>query len=167
MIEASFKAERLTTEYVQEEDRIRLNLEDAQQNRSTLWFTQRLFNRVIPALVKLLEDETTGSPQASDLQAFTQQKAAREIEQEAPITPAPESWLVRRVDLTPSKGRILLVFSDEVAQAAQLEMPRTAMRQWMSILRELYLRAEWKRDIWPEWLSPLSQTDKSNETKLH
>lgn len=167
MSESNFKAERLTTEYVQEEDRIRLNLEDAEQQRSTLWFTQRLLNRVVPALVKLLEDETTGSPQSSELQAFTQQRATREIEHEAPISPASQSWLVRRVDVTPSKQRFLLLFSDEAAHRAQLEIPRTALRQWLSILRELYLRAEWPSEIWPEWLSPLSKADSSRETKLH
>ncbi|HSG02293.1 MAG TPA: hypothetical protein VLA39_01050 [Marinobacterium sp.] len=161
------KADRLTTEYVQHEDRIRLNLEDAQQQRATLWFTQRLLNRVIPALVKVLEEETSGSPQAEEVQAFAQQRAQRSIEQEAPIAATDAAWLVRRVDLTPTKQQILLLFSDEAEESAKLKIPRTALRQWLSVLRELYRRAEWSSDIWPDWLAPLSQTDETVKTKLH
>lgn len=167
MTENILKAERLTTEYVQHEDRIRLNLEDAEHQRATLWLTQRLLNRVIPALIKLLEEETSGSPQAEEVQAFTQQRAQRGIEQEAPIAASEAAWLVRRVDLTPSKQRMLLLFSDEAEQSAKLEVPRTALRQWLSILRELYRRAEWNPDIWPDWLAPLSQTDETSKTQLH
>lgn len=167
MTDKILKAERLTTEYVQFEDRIRLNLEDAQQQRATLWFTQRLLNRVVPALIKLLEEETSGSPQAEEVQAFTQQRAQRSIEQEAPIAASESAWLVRRVDLTPSAQRILLLFTDEAEQSAKLEVPRTALRQWLSILRELYRRAEWNTEIWPDWLAPLSQNDKTGKTQLH
>lgn len=161
------KADRLTTEYVQHEDRIRLNLEDAQQQRATLWFTQRLLNRVIPALVKVLEEETSGSPQAEEVQAFAQQRAQRSIEHEDPIAATDAAWLVRRVDLTPTKQQILLLFSDEAEESAKLKIPRTALRQWLSVLRELYRRAEWSSDIWPDWLAPLSQTDETVKTKLH
>jgi len=167
MSNTELKADRLTTEYVQHEDRIRLNLEDAQQQRATLWFTQRLLNRVIPALVKVLEEETSGSPQAEEVQAFAQQRAQRSIEQEAPIAATDAAWLVRRVDLTPTKQQILLLFSDEAEASAKLKIPRTALRQWLSVLRELYRRAEWSSDIWPDWLAPLSQTDETVKTKLH
>ena len=167
MNDTGLKAERLTTEYVQYEDRIRLNLEDAQQQRATLWFTQRLLNRVIPALVKILEEETSGKPQADEVQAFTQQRAQRSIEQESPISAVETAWLVRRVDLTPSAQQIRLLFTDEAEQSARLEVPRVALRQWLSILRELYRRAEWSSEIWPDWLAPLSQKDATSETKLH
>lgn len=167
MADQEFKIERLTTEYVQEEDRIRLNLEDPMQKLTTLWLTQRLLNRMIPALVKVLEEETSGSPQARDLQAFTQQKAQREIEQEAPIAAAEHAWLVRRVDLTPRPKSITLVFSDNQSESARLEIPRTALRQWLSILRELYRRAEWSCEKWPDWLAPLSQTTETKDSQLH
>lgn len=162
-----FKIERITTEFVQEEDRIRLNVEDGSQQRTTLWLTQRLLNRVVPALVKVLEEETAGNPQASDLQEFTQQRAQRNIEQEAPVSAAETAWLVTRVDLTPNSKAITLVFGDGAKQRARLEVPRTALRQWLSILRELYQRAEWAPDKWPDWLAPLSQTTETKEKQLH
>lgn len=167
MTDQEFKIERLTTEYVQEEDRIRLNLEDPQQQRTTLWLTQRLLNRVVPALVKVLEEETSGNPQASELQAFTQQKAQRDIEQEAPIAAAEHAWLVRRVDLTGRPKAIILVFSDNQSESARLEIPRIALRQWLSILHELYRRAEWSCEKWPDWLAPLSQTTETKGSQLH
>jgi len=167
MTESLFKIERLTTEFVQEEDRIRLNIENAQQGQATLWLTQRLLNRVVPALVKVLEEETSGNPQAAELQAFNQQKAQQGIVQEAPIKAAEQSWLVRRVDLTPGKSGVAIVFGDDDGQNARLEMPRIALRQWLSILHELYLRAEWSRDRWPDWLAPLSETSQSQSSKLH
>ncbi len=167
MTDREFKIERLTTEYVQEEDRIRLNLEDPQQQRTTLWLTQRLLNRVVPALVKVLEEETSGKPQASDLQAFTQQRAQRDIEQEAPIPAAESAWLVRRVDMTSRPKAVTLVFGDNQSETARLEMPRTALRQWLSILRDLYRRAEWSCENWPDWLAPLSQTAETKDSQLH
>lgn len=162
-----YKIEKLTTEYVQEEDRVRLNLTDPQSNRSSLWFTQRLLNRMIPALVKVLEEETQGQPQSSDLQAFNQAQAQQSIEQDSPVAPADSSWLVHRIDMTPSKTKVVLVFTDGDNTSARLDIPRKALRQWLSIVRELYKHAGWSTEFWPSWLKPLSGQDHPNKSRLH
>lgn len=167
MTVSDFKIDKLTTEYVQEEDRVRLNLTDPQQGCSSLWFTQRLLNRMIPALVNVLEEETKGSPQASELQAFNQDQAQRNLENEIPIAATDAAWLVRRIDLTPSKYKIVLVFTDGADISARLDIPKTALRQWLSIIRQLYKHAGWNTDVWPNWLGPVVTNEEPNKSKLH
>jgi hypothetical protein len=36
-----------------------------------------------------------------------------------------------------------------------MTLDETALRQWLALLQQSFLRAEWDDDIWPGWLLPL------------
>ena len=63
--------ERCTTEYAEDEDRLRLSAELANGNTVVLWLTQRLLNRLVPHLVQWLEKQTAGVAAISSVQART------------------------------------------------------------------------------------------------
>ena len=54
---------RLTTDYVDAEDRLRLSGEVADSTPVAMWLTQRLALRVLPALLQWLDGQTGGGPQ--------------------------------------------------------------------------------------------------------
>lgn len=56
--------QRITTEYIDHEDRLRLAGEDAQGQTTVLWLTQRLLNRLIPHLCQWLEQQGGNAPLA-------------------------------------------------------------------------------------------------------
>ena len=51
------RLERITTEYIDKDDRIRLTGEPAQGDAVVLWFTQRLLNRLVPHLTAWLSGQ--------------------------------------------------------------------------------------------------------------
>ena len=127
-----------------------------------LWLTRRLINRLIPAMVECLEKETESKPESGILQSFSQQSATSKISPEKQVVGEvdSETWLVTHIDLTPSQQIVKLVFYDENEHRAALNFSRIKLRQWMSILSEIYRRAAWIESIWPDWLDPQSTSDK-------
>ena len=127
-----------------------------------LWLTRRLINRLILAIVECLEKETESKPESGILQSFSQQSATSKISPEKQVVVAvdSETWLVTHIDLTPTQQIVKLVFYDENEHRATLNFSRIKLRQWMSILSEIYRRAAWIESIWPNWLDPQSTSDK-------
>ena len=74
------KLQRLTTEYIVIEDRIRISGETRDSGPVVMWLTNRLAMRAVPQLLRWLEDQaapTTGSSSDSpglkrELQSFAQ-----------------------------------------------------------------------------------------------
>ena len=163
---------RITTEFVDTEDRLRLTCQLAPGGVAVLWVTQRLFTRVLPHLLEWLQGQTPGlagrepprshgaaaadAARAEVLQGFAQQaaRAGQGREPPVPAQSASQIWLVHAVDLTPRGPDVVLTFRPQVrdAAAAALVMPAQALRQWLGIVCDQYQRAGWRLDAWPEWL---------------
>lgn len=148
--------QRLTTEFVDVEDRLRLSGQDADGRVQVLWLTQRLLNRLCPALCQMLERAGKG-PHAGLLQGFEQEAARARHEPQEPVQ-VPEqadSWLVQAVDVTPTADGYLLRFrGTQEGQQASVLLPDTPLRQWLAIVLEHYRRAGWPGADWPEWMDP-------------
>lgn len=153
---------RVTTEYIEAEDRLRLSGEDASGGTVVAWLTQRLMNRLIPHLCQWLEKQAAPTPPAGPTplaglkQEFAQQKARAELEPQPPVKARPEgrSVLVHGVQLKSSQSRVTLLFkdaADEVTAVLQLQAP--PLRQWLNILYDHYLRAGWATAVWPQWMA--------------
>lgn len=144
--------QRLTTEYIETEDRIRLSGEDAAGRVHVLWLSQRLLNRLVPALCDTLA--RTGDA-AALLQSFEQEAARAGHQPQPPVSAHDPGWLVLAVDVARAGNGLHLRFrgaGDE--QVAQVGMAETALRQWLSILLEQYRRGEWPAAAWPVWMDP-------------
>jgi hypothetical protein len=154
---------RLTSEYIDTEDRFRLTGEDQQGKALCLWLTQRLAVRMISHLVDLI---TKGSPEAlqnptgdSDtndlLQSFAQDAATSNIEPQQAVdsSKAIESVLVSEVDISrSSEGAVGFVFKNgeyEVALGFEAEQ----LRQWLTIVYSQWLIAGWPAGVWPQWIA--------------
>ena len=97
--------ERITTEYVEVEDRIRLAGESEDNQTIVLWLTQRLLTQIISHLLGLIEKQSPtpgekGAPTSSLLQGFAQQAAEAELAPEQPVRAVPGLFMGPHVPST-------------------------------------------------------------------
>ena len=146
---------RLTTEYVDVEDRIRLSGEAPDGSTVVMWLTQRFLNRLVPRLAEWLERQTATQPRGEVLQEFAQQAAVAALAPQAPVVAAkPErTLLVRALDVTTTKERVRFGFkaSEQGEVEAGIGFDAQGLRQWLGIVQLQYRRAEWPTSAWPEW----------------
>ncbi len=152
--------QRITTEYIELEDRVRLAGETGNGERLVLWLTRRLLDRLVPHLVAWLEKSAGPQAPASRLYAEARQGFARDAaraglrpEPPVPASAASRSWLVGSVDVSLGEASIRLNFKG-LAESDQacLDMREAPLRQWLGIIHGLYLRAAWPTGPWPDWM---------------
>jgi hypothetical protein len=176
-IRSMLELHRLTTEYIQIEDRFRLTGEDQQGRALCLWLTQRLAIRIV---VHLVDAIATSSPEAIQnpsqdqdvsklLQGFAQQAAAADLSPQVAVqsSAAKQSMLINEVDVTRGEGGVVsLVFRNHEDTKVALSFQLQQLRQWLSIIHAQWIKAEWPNSIWPEWIGekaqPVDSTDPSN-----
>lgn len=147
--------QRITTKYVEHEDRIRLTGEMASGEVLILWLTQRLLKRLIPHLSGWLEQQTDKVPLAEVRQEMAQQKARLELEPQAPVRADAQAQgvLIYSVDLKAAKASLGLVFKNATYQeVARLQLQTKPLRQWLGIVHGQYVKAQWPTDVWPTWV---------------
>lgn len=170
--------ERITTEYVEVEDRIRLTGESEDNQTIVLWLTQRLLTQIISHLLGLIEKQSPtpgekGAPTSSLLQGFAQQAAEAELAPEQPVRAVSSSisWLIPEVDITLSpEGTLVLLFKRDLGAVAgqddegmaTLTVVSKQLRQWLSILHAQWRRADWPLAIWPTWMDESPAPGSSN-----
>ena len=158
---------RITAEYVAQEDRIRLSGERAGAEPLTIWVSRRLLNRLLPVLLQWLERSGGTLPavnlsHAETRQSFALQAARAGLAPQAPVRvkQGAESWLAQSVDFASTTSAVRLTFKAADDQAATLALNSQQLRQWLSILHDLWLKAEWQGEVWPQWVreaAPVTQ----------
>ena len=142
---------RITTTYVDTEDRIGLVGEDGIGEHQKLWLTQRLLNHLVEKLLDWL-------PQAQDgIQEIAQQVAQSKHEREHPVIASSEclNWLVNEITIESSDGVVGLLFkSDRCEYVALVRFNEISLRQWLDILFRHYHHAGWVSVDWPGWFVP-------------
>lgn len=155
--------QRITTEYDEHEDRLRLSGELPDGSSVVLWLTQRLLNRLVPHLTAWLTQH--GTPLSADkampwldghdLQGFAQQAAQSQLVVQAPVCvlPSTASWRVDTVKVTQHSAGVALVFKGEASEQ-QVELPMAPMplRQWLGIVYAQTQRGQWPMAAWPTWM---------------
>lgn len=148
--------QRLTTEYIDAEDRIRLAGEDSQGQTVVLWLTQRLLNRLVPHLCQWLDQRVGATPLTEVRQAFAQQKARAELAPQPPVKADADTQgvLIHSVDLKTANAGMGLQFKgvDGNVVASLQPQPR-ALRQWLNIVFDQYRKAQWPTEVWPAWVA--------------
>jgi hypothetical protein len=155
---------RLTTQYHEQEDRIRITGEIETGGTACLWLTNRLARRLVPALVRWLEQESGDLPMPELRQEMAQQAAEARMEAGAPVGGGGAvafNLLLQEIDLqaTDQAIRLVLKTGAEPGSGAgsgsgavfAFGFDRTSARQWLAILRHGFEQAGWPQDIWPEW----------------
>ena len=148
------KLERITTEYVDLEDRVRLTGEIGNDEHEVIWLTQRLIRRLVAELVEWLERCDDDAMHAEALHDFAQQAAWAAMTPQAPIRPGDtcRTWLARSIEMASSDQIVQLTFKGPDDQGASLTLNDRSLRQWLNVLQGTYIKAGWSLDGWPDWI---------------
>ena len=168
--------QRVRTEYNISEDRLRLTGEDRDGNRVAIWLTFRLLQRLVPVLLKYLDDQLGEQAKAAgptlklgDLQEFAQASAKSALKRgdTEPVTwsEGDSEWLANSVDYSSSKQAVRLIFVSKNQQRAGFTMAAGLLRQWLTILYAGYRQAGWSTAIWPEWMEAAEGKTSSGDDK--
>lgn len=161
--------QRITTEYIDLEDRIKLSGELDNAEPVVIWLTQRLLQRLLLPLLRWLGRQGADTPSAEALQSFAQQAARAELATQVPVRAGEGSaiWLALSVDIAQSEQSVSLTFRGVDGQGATLTLGSKPLRQWLSILHETCIKAEWELDVWPEWLRESVKETQQQRGILH
>ena len=145
---------RISTVYVEAEDRIRLTGEVDNGPPIVIWLTHPLFRRLVPPLVQWLEREAPSLRSSDVLQDFAQTAARTALKPQQPVRAKIDGpvWLAAVVDISMSKKRVNLTFKGRDGQAAALGLASTPLRQWLSIVHRAWSKSQWPQDLWPDWI---------------
>ncbi len=164
-----FELQRLTTEYIEAEDRMRLTGEIRPGETLVLWLNQRLLLRLLPHLFLWLEKQGGGVFPAEIEQSFEQAAATRDLGAEPPVQRASDSksWLVEAVDMTAGDQALRLSFRRDDEEPVSLTLAALHLRQWLTILHALWGVAEWPREVWPGWMIESVSQKPGAQRQLH
>jgi hypothetical protein len=162
---------RLTTQYINDEDRIRITGDIGPNHTVTLWLTQRLLIRAVEHLCKYIESLVLTNDYASQLKnSFAQQSAKAQIEPQAAvqIKSVHANWLVTTIDINFNNGfSILVLKGDNPTNEVALTLSEHALRQWLTILFEQSCKAEWPQTLWPDWIVEKQKSSSVQTAMLH
>lgn len=164
-------ATRFTSRYEPTEDRIQLFLELSEEEVQILWLTRRLLNRMLPHLIRLLNQsspttsvDTAPSAGKSDsahkeaVQRFSQEAAVGAIERQPAVGAGGQrpkdnfAYLVTSVDIHTGPKSLRLDFKSGEEILHTLPFGEAALRQWLSILYAQYRAGGWQEPFWPAWI---------------
>lgn len=160
----------ITTEYIADEDRIRLAVSGASGNARVLWLTRRIAARMAAVLVEWLAKSGSGFESGADGSADTDalnaaqvyaQLAARLAQKPSPaVQPAADAVhaVIHEVKLArANNGSCQLSFCCKNQSDAILKLDITQLRQWLEVLRLAFKKADWRQDFWPDWIQGIRQ----------
>ena len=162
--------ERLTTEYIPLEDRIRLTGQISEERVVTLWVTQRMLSLLLPHLFEWLQKKTEKSAKAAKsrdksisniVQTFAQEAAIAALtnQDQTPVRPAGAhgELLIHSIDITSGDLGIRIGFKAESThedfRLINLTMEHEPLRQWLHILYTQSRQGDWTLRCWPDWMT--------------
>jgi hypothetical protein len=147
--------QRITTDYIETEDRIQIVGELAGNDTVVIWLTRRLLDRLIPHLTHWLERQQGDVLRKDLLLSFAQQAAQTGLTPQAPVPARASSqqWLTNSIDLHHGEEHLQLVFKGESGQAASIGFAPTPLRQWLGIVQLAYRIGQWPQHSWPPWMA--------------
>ena len=161
--------ERVTTEYIESEDRLRLSGETASRSSVVIWLTSRLLQKLVPILLQWLEQQHGATPRAGILHEWAQQAARAGLAAQPPVKTegAHKAWLAQSIDITPSTETVVLTFRSGDEQRAVLVLAAEPLRQWLNIAYDAHVVAGWSLAVWPEWVSEAAVPIQAPRIGLH
>ena len=171
------KLKRITSEYIDTEDRIRVTAQTEDDKILVLWFTLRLMSRLVDHCIKLLEKhppETTKTPimdkkSKSNAQSFAQQSAQQNLHKEKSVSAIENSddYLIQEVDVKVTSESLILILKAEGTENSELCLSSEALRQWLGIIFSIWKAADWPTSLWPTWMDEASIEGPSSEISVH
>jgi len=158
--------QRITTEYVETEDRVRLSGASHSGEAVSLWITQRLMARLLKVILNWTAEGEDAQQALKN--AFAQQAARADVRLQPPVQAQNSPALVNTIDISHTAEALTLVFRGAEGVAGQLTLQRQDVRQWLNILHDTWRRAEWPQDLWPDWMArPQAEPAAVTQITLH
>ncbi len=163
------RLQRLTTRYVDTEDRIQITGTVETGASVLIWITQRLMQRLVTTMLACL----TGSQQNSHselVNEFAQQAARAALEPQAAVVANAESaaWMAIAITVNRHENGIELIFrAHGDAHLASLFFDELQLRQWLNIVHGQYVAAEWPLGAWPDWVQESGMPASAATGPLH
>jgi hypothetical protein len=163
--------EKITTEYSELEDRVRISALTSDNSIIILWASQRMLVMLIPPICEWLDETKSASSQMDReskklMNDFAQSQAHAELKPESPVHPKNyesqkkttpvNSWLIHEIDIKRSDQIIELYFKSTGQIISKLVLTKLAARQWLLILHSQWIKSEWLMNVWPEWFTESS-----------
>ncbi len=149
----------ITTDYDEQEDRIRLAVAYAGGNARLLWLTRRLAERLVPALIQGLrvphldDDAQATEVQAAQVYAQLEARISRKPANPVVVADTAAPALVQKIQVkTAQNGARVLVLTCPDAEPAELVLRPGELRQWLEMLNLAFRKGQWREDIWPAWI---------------
>ena len=165
--------QKMTAEYVDYEDRIALTGDAGEAGLVRLWLIRPLAQKLISALIDIVKSQE-GFPHADDIEAFKQAVAEQQRQPVPPVKyitsdigkaisraanpdglkslPNGKDWLVREMNIKVLKDGVALTFAGGDEQKARSGFSEELLRQWLGIMRNVCITADWVVPDWPEWM---------------
>lgn len=166
--------QKITTEFISEEDRLRLAGVTEDEQTVVIWLTRRLLGLMLPVVLRGLESGSSASslPEHQQMiQEFAQQAATQALAAtpSAPVRTQSDSdvFLATSVDISQIGEGVMLAFRDEAGNSARLPLTDQALRQWLQILYRADRIADWQLPQWPAWVAGEVNTDFDVAFALH
>ena len=169
--------ERITTEHVELEDRIRLAGLTYDNQTVCIWLTMRLLKRLITHFLNLLEKNTpelketpTQSEQSREsIHNFVQQSAEQQVVEETAVkvTKNSPNHLAAEIDVKSDHAGVTIIFKGEFSSHHAIYLNNQQLRQWLGMLHIIWQKAEWSTLVWPDWMSSSPQETASLATPIH
>ena len=171
------KLKRITSEYIEVEDRIRISGLTEKDESLSLWFTMRLTSRLVTHCLALLAEHgpelkktaTNDERLKNNLQGMVQQSAEQDLIEElaVSVTENSPSLLIREIDIKTSDGGIVMTFKEDKTSSYELCLEGQQLRQWLGMLYLIWQKAEWPPHVWPDWMDKSKRNGISEETSIH
>ncbi len=76
-------------------------------------------------------------------------------------------WLADSIDFTHASEGVVLTFKSANDQRAMLSLTAAALRQWLNIVYDAYVRAEWPLAAWPDCISEAAVPVQTASVVMH
>ena len=175
--------EKITTEYVASEDRMRVSGQISGKKIVIIWLTQRMLILFLPKLFDWLNKKTkslssNNTHRESSLnvimQTFAQEAAINDLlgQNQAPVQPVyNNNILIQEIDITSGDFAIRVGFksesNDEDFRLINLTLEQGPLRQWLHILYVQSQKGGWTLKIWPEWLREAEEEELNPKILAH
>jgi len=151
-----FIIRRMTQRYVISQDRVQINMADAQDLIISLWLTFRVANQLVGLLTPTLDDVQEKLKSQSEGPA--KEGSPKEIKQNAESTPqkpltafgAIDEGVIRSVDFALHDKGYFLTFHWGAMGVARIAMQENQLNQFMKGLHQLFDIAKWPKLSWPK-----------------
>ena len=166
-----YRLKKVTAEFIETEDRIRLSALTADDKTLALWLTQRLLSRLITHLANWLEKKPDDLSKALDSESNPQPELHGSVKKSdstslpdqtsVKIKKSDESILITEVDVKFGDNGIALILKSEKETNTEISFTLSEARQWVSMLHSLWHKAEWPSSLIPQWIGDNSPQETS------